>query len=42
MASEAQSQPAEIGYQGYLAFEVLPLPDACTVIRDALVAVHAS
>ena len=33
---------SEIGYQGYLAFEVFPLPDACTAIRDAITAVYAA
>jgi sugar phosphate isomerase/epimerase len=33
---------AEIGYQGYLAFEVFPLPEACTAIRDGLAAVRAA
>jgi sugar phosphate isomerase/epimerase len=33
---------AEIGYQGYLAFEVFPLPDARTAIRDGIAAVRAA
>jgi 5-keto-L-gluconate epimerase len=33
---------AEIGYQGFLAFEVLPLPDACTAIRDGIAEVRAA
>jgi sugar phosphate isomerase/epimerase len=33
---------AEIGYQGCISFEVLPLPDAATAIRDGLAAVRAA
>jgi sugar phosphate isomerase/epimerase len=33
---------AQIGYQGYLAFEVFPLPDARTAICDGLAAVRAA
>lgn len=33
---------AEIEYQGYLSFEVFPLPDACTAIRDSMAAVRAA
>jgi sugar phosphate isomerase/epimerase len=33
---------AQIGYQGYLAFEVFPLPDASTAICDGLAAVRAA
>jgi sugar phosphate isomerase/epimerase len=33
---------ADISYQGYLAFEVLPLPDARTAIRDGIAAVRAA
>jgi sugar phosphate isomerase/epimerase len=32
----------DIGYQGYLSFEVLPLPDAQRAIRDGIDAVHAA
>jgi sugar phosphate isomerase/epimerase len=32
----------EIGYQGYLSFEVFPLPDARTAIRDGIAAVRAA
>jgi sugar phosphate isomerase/epimerase len=32
----------EIGYQGYLSFEVLPLPDACHAVRDGIEAIHAA
>jgi len=31
----------EIGYQGYLSFEVFPVPDARTAIRDGIAAVRA-
>jgi len=33
---------AEIGYRGYLSFEVLPLPDPCRAIRDGIAAIHAA
>jgi sugar phosphate isomerase/epimerase len=33
---------AEIDYQGYISFEVLPLPDAGTAIRDGIAAVRAA
>jgi len=32
---------SEIGYQGYLSFEVFPLPDAHTAIRDGIAAVRS-
>ena len=33
---------AEIDYRGYLSFEVFPLPDAGTAIRDGIAAVRAA
>lgn len=33
---------AETGYQAYLSFEVLPLPDAGRAIRDGIDAIHAA
>jgi sugar phosphate isomerase/epimerase len=33
---------AEIDYQGYISFEVFPLPDAGTAIRDGIAAVRAA
>jgi sugar phosphate isomerase/epimerase len=33
---------SETGYEGYLAFEVFPLPDARTAIRDGITAVRAA
>jgi sugar phosphate isomerase/epimerase len=32
----------EIGYQGYLSFEVLPLPTPAQAIRDGIDAIHAA
>jgi len=32
----------EIGYQGYLSFEVFPMPDARTAIRDGMATVRAA
>jgi len=32
----------DIGYEGYLSFEVLPLPDAAAAIRDGIDTVHAA
>jgi len=32
----------EMGYQGYLSFEVFPVPDARTAIRDGVAAVEAA
>jgi sugar phosphate isomerase/epimerase len=32
----------EIGYQGYLSFEVLPLPTPAQAIRDGMDAIHAA
>ncbi len=33
---------ADVGYRGFLSFEVLPLPDACTAIRDGVYTVRAA
>jgi len=33
---------AQIGYHGYLSFEVLPLPDPVRAIRDGVAAIHAA
>ncbi len=33
---------AEINYQGYISFEILPLPDAGRAIRDGIAAVRAA
>ena len=33
---------ADTGYQGYLSFEILPLPDACRAIRDGIEAIRAA
>jgi sugar phosphate isomerase/epimerase len=33
---------ANVGYRGFLSFEVLPLPDACTAIRDGVRTVRAA
>ncbi len=33
---------SEIGYRGYLSFEVLPLPDPGRAIRDGIDAIHAA
>ena len=32
----------EIGYQGYLSFEVLPLPTPGQAIRDGMETIHAA
>jgi sugar phosphate isomerase/epimerase len=32
----------ETGYQGYLSFEVLPLPTPGQAIRDGMDAIHAA
>lgn len=33
---------ADTGYQGYLSFEIVPLPDACRAIRDGIDAIRAA